>query len=110
MVAAVPALEWGTTWPDSTDSEPLRTLWGSPGAVTGHSIYNNNFTNIANTPRERPYGPPAAGSVELQMAPMAAAAIVAILAVEWATVAARAALSVAPVHAERPVSIGQRGL
>ena len=44
------------------------------------------------------------------MAPMAAAAIVAILAVERATVAARAALSVAPVHAERPVSIGQRGL
>ena len=47
-----------------------------------------------------PTGPqrPAA---ELKMAPMAAAAIVAILAVERATVAARAALSVAPVHAER---------
>ena len=62
MVAAIPALAWGTTWPGPTDSEPLRTLWGSPGAVTGHSIYNNNNKYRKHSTLERPYGAPAAGS------------------------------------------------
>ena len=117
VVPAAPGQAWGTTWPGPTDTNPPGTIWGRPGAVTGHYEYNNN-DNLqkphASGSGDRPYRerdsrrsqrPPARPAP----APLAAAAIVAIPAVERAAVAALAALSVAPVHAERPVSIGQHG-
>ena len=42
VVPAAPGRAWGTTWPGPTDTNPPGTIWGRPGAVTGHYEYNNN--------------------------------------------------------------------
>ena len=42
VVPAAPGQAWGTTWPGPTDTNPPGTIWGRPGAVTGHYEYNNN--------------------------------------------------------------------
>ena len=45
VVLAAPGRAWGTTWPGPTDTNPPGTIWGRPGAVTGHYEYNNNEIN-----------------------------------------------------------------
>ena len=42
VVTTAPGRAWGTTWPGPTDTNPPGTIWGRPGAVTGHYEYNNN--------------------------------------------------------------------
>ena len=42
VVPAAPGRAWGTTWPGPTDTNAPGTIWGRPGAVTGHYEYNNN--------------------------------------------------------------------
>ena len=42
VVTTAPGQAWGTTWPGPTDTNPPGTIWGRPGAVTGHYEYNNN--------------------------------------------------------------------